>query len=443
MKPLGIILIIISTLLPLYWYIPLAGKHDSLAVFSQYLGSASLILMGIVQFLATRAYGLEVVFGGMDRIYVLHKWMAVIAILFAAIHDTVDADMDGLGAETFLTDLAETMGEIGFYGLLVLGIVTVITFVPYHYWKWSHRFIGFFFALSAFHYVFILKPFDNFDPLGFYVLAFCILGVLSYLYLLLPKHWTSQTTDYTVTAVHHAADATEIKLSPKSRGIKHQAGQFSFVSFDLPEHKEPHPFTISSSPEDNGELRFTVKNLGDYTATLGQSIQEGTTAKLSRAYGHFRMGGTDVPQVWIAAGIGITPFIAWAQTLDAAQAASIKLYYCVTSRDKALYYDELEAIAKAIPKFEVTLVESGVDARLSADRIKQESTNDVSALSAYFCGPKAMRESLKSKLESLGLKRGAFHYEEFEIRSGIGVRKFVNWLLARYGDKVLTKKTAK
>jgi len=53
-----------------------------------------------------------------------------------------------------------------------------------------------------------------------------------------------------------------------------------------------------------------------------------------------------------------------------------------------------------------------------------------------------MRESLKSNLESLGLKRGAFHYEEFEIRSGIGVRKFVNWLLARYGNKVLSRSSS-
>ena len=443
MKPLGIIIVLISTLFPIYWYIPLAGQHDALATFSQYLGSASLILMGIVQFLATRAYGIEAVFGGMDRIYVLHKWLAVIAILFAAIHDTVDADMDGLGAETFLTDLAETMGEIGFYGLLVLGIVTVITFVPYHYWKWSHRFIGFFFALSAFHYVFILKPFDNFDPLGLYVLAFCALGVLSYLYLLLPKHWTTQTLDYNVDTVERVGDATEIKLSPKGRGLKHKAGQFAFLSFDLPDQNEPHPFTISSSPEESGEIRFSIKNLGDYTAQLSRSVQQGTTAKLSRAYGHFTRGGSDAPQVWIAAGIGVTPFIAWAQTLDASQAAAIKLYYCVTSEEKALYKDELEAIARLIPRFEMALVVSGVDERLSAARIKQESAVEVGQLNAYFCGPKAMREGLKSGLESFGLKRGAFHYEEFEIRSGIGVRKFINWLMNRYGDKVLTKLAAK
>jgi len=118
MNPIGITLILTATLIPLYWYLPHTKQHDTLAVISQYLGSVSLILMGIVQFMATRARGIEAIFGGLDRIYVLHKWLAVIAILFAALHDTIDADMSGLGAETFLTDVAETFGELGFYGIL-------------------------------------------------------------------------------------------------------------------------------------------------------------------------------------------------------------------------------------------------------------------------------------------------------------------------------------
>ena len=133
MKPFGLILIFIAAIVPLYWYVPLAWQHDSLATISQYLGSVSLILMGIVQFMATRFRGIEAIFGSMDRVYALHKWLSVTAILFAAIHDTVDADMEGLGSDTFLTDVAETMGELGFYGLLVLGIITLITFIPYHY----------------------------------------------------------------------------------------------------------------------------------------------------------------------------------------------------------------------------------------------------------------------------------------------------------------------
>jgi len=40
---------------------------------SQYFGSAALIVMAISQLLATRFRVLEVIFGGLDRIYVLHK----------------------------------------------------------------------------------------------------------------------------------------------------------------------------------------------------------------------------------------------------------------------------------------------------------------------------------------------------------------------------------
>ena len=342
MNPLGLVLIVAASLIPLYWYFPLLPQHDNLAVLSQYLGSVSLILMGIVQFMATRFRGIEAIFGGMDRVYVLHKWLAVTAIVFAALHDTIDADMQGLGNETFLTDLAETLGELGFYGILVLGIITVITFVPYHYWKWSHRFIGFFFALSAIHFAFILKPFSNTDPLGLYILGFCALGVLSYLYLLLPKNWTSHTAGYQVNQVERFGESCEISLTPTGRGIKHKAGQFAFISFDNKDKQEPHPFTISSAPNDQGDIRFTIKNLGDYTADLAQSIKTGDKAKLSRAYGHFTRPKHTSPQIWIAAGIGITPFMAWAQTLDSKQTAPIKLYYCAAAKEQALYLEALQ-----------------------------------------------------------------------------------------------------
>ena len=51
--------------------------------------------MGINQFLATRVPGLELVFGPLDRIYVLHKWLGIIAMVGLGLHDIIDADMDG------------------------------------------------------------------------------------------------------------------------------------------------------------------------------------------------------------------------------------------------------------------------------------------------------------------------------------------------------------
>ena len=166
---------------PIPWFAALAGQHDPIALLSQYFGSGALIVMAISQLLATRFRVLEVIFGGLDRIYVLHKWLGISALAFILLHDTIDAEMDGLGAETLLVEVAETFGEISLYGILALVVITIATFVPYHLWRLTHRFIGGFYAAPAFHFAFILKPFALTDPTGLYVLAFCVIGILSYL----------------------------------------------------------------------------------------------------------------------------------------------------------------------------------------------------------------------------------------------------------------------
>ena len=421
---------------PLYWYFPLANQHDSSAIFSQYLGSTSLIAMGIVQFLATRIKGIETVFGSLDRIYILHKWLAVGAIITAALHDTMDADIDGIGIETKLTDIAETFGEVGYYGLLILGLITIISFIPYHYWKWSHRFMGFFFAMAAFHFIFILKPYEMSDPVGIYVLCFCILGIVSYIYLLIPKNWLSSTTQYEICAIKNLDHTTEIKLRPLAKGIKHQAGQFAFITFDSPALQEAHPFTISTPPNENREITFTIKALGAYTAHLQHGLKIGNKANISRAFGRFTLPKSKGTQVWIAAGIGITPFLAWAQTLKANHPEFIRLYYCNYSLDKALYLEQLRAIDENLNNFELCFVSSRDEKRLNAKRIKHELKEDFQTAEIYFCGPNKMRESLNTELVSLGLRNSAFHYEEFEIRSGIGLCKAVQWTLKRLGRKV-------
>ena len=84
--------------------------------------------------------------------------LGVIAMVAMGLHDIIDAEMNGLRGGP-LAGIAEDIGEISLYGLLVLVLASVITFIPYHLWKWSHRLIGIFFALGAFHFFFIEKPF--------------------------------------------------------------------------------------------------------------------------------------------------------------------------------------------------------------------------------------------------------------------------------------------
>lgn len=433
LKPLGLILTATALAAPLYWMAPLAVDRDVVALFSQYLGIVALIAMAITQLIATRLPFVEPVFGGLDRAYILHKWLGVTAMVAILLHDTIDADMDGLGRETILVDIAETVGELGLYGFLILVVISVATFVPYHLWYWTHKIMGTLFAMSTFHFLFILKPFDNTDTLGLYVTAMCLLGISAYIYTLAPR-WLRAKRRYTVSDIRQDHRNTVLTLTPIGRPMRYRAGQFAFVRFDQSELNEPHPFTISKAPDESGVLRFTIARLGDFTSGNLRHLEIGVQARIEGPYGRFTRNGNG-PEIWIAAGVGITPFIAWAQALDTVT-HPVVLFYCVGNESAASHLAELRDIEGRHDNFRVVLHQSQDLGRLTPDEIVTKSGMDIVQTQVYFCGPQAMRDVLQKGLSRQGLNLRRFHYEEFEIRTGIGLVGLAQWVLVRAATKI-------
>ena len=424
-RPLGLVLIAVAVLLPLVWFVPLAAR-DPIAVAGQYFGSLALILMGLSQFMATRWPGVEVVFGGMDRVYVLHKWTGIAVIAFILLHDAVGAEIRGLGDKSALEDFAKTLGEFSYYGFLILAGLSIAMIIPYSLWRWTHRFMGAFFALSAFHFAFIAKPFSLTDPPGLYVGAFCVLGLVSYAYTLLPlRRWLAARA-FVVEAVERTGGALAVTLAPKGGNLRHRAGQFAFLRFGLPGLGEAHPFTISSAPRADGKLRFSIKSPGDWSSELPYKLQAGVAVWVDGPYGHFTRRTSAVADIWIAGGIGITPFLAWAGAM-LPESPDAHLFYSVRNRADAPHLDQLEALASQKPNLHLHLIESAVTGRLDAGYIQQATGADLRRTHVYFCGPTAMREGLQDGLERLGLRAARFHYERFEMRTGIGLWRLVVW----------------
>ena len=414
---------------PWFWLSPLLSKHDPIALFSQYLGMAALIAMAITQIISTRIRVVEPLFGGLDRGYVLHKWLGIGAMIAVLLHDTIDAEMDGLGRETVLTEIAETAGEISLYGLLILVVITVATFIPYHLWRWTHKAMGVFFALSAFHYLFILKPFANLDPLGLYVSAFCLLGLLAYGYQMLPSNMRP-AAPYKVAQITQTGGTTALGLEPAGRPLRHRAGQFAFFRFQVPGLTEPHPFTISSGPNDAGSLQITVAPLGDMTHVLPNALSVGDALHAEGPYGRFQRKASDQPDIWIAAGIGITPFLAWADAMKP-QDGPATLIYCVRSEDTAPHLAALRERAAALPNLDLQPHVSQQNGRLTVEDVIKAAPGALAQTQVYFCGPIPMRRALGKDLTERGLPQRNFHYEEFEIRTGIGLRSIAQRLRAR------------
>lgn len=427
MRLFGIILIVTTTLFPAYQLAILPNISDSLALFSQYLGLAALILMAWAQIMATKFRLIETLFGSLDYVYILHKWTGIIALIAILLHDTIDADMEGFGPETWLSDIAETMGELSLYGILVLCVISIATFIPYHLWKWTHKFMGAMFILGAIHFIFILKPFSMTDAAGFYTFVFCLVGALAYLWNLLPEH-LRPSHSYVITEITPTGDAIAITLRPKSRQIKANAGQFGIFRFVGAGNQEPHPFSFSKIGS-HGELRLTVKSLGDYTTRLPNIIAIGQAVSVQGPFGHFCQPKAR-ENIWIAGGIGITPFLSIAHTLTE-NADTVTLFYCVKSRAQAPHLSEIEQLSRDKPTLKLHIIASDEGQRLTAEKIATLTGENMQSVRVAFCGPKTLREALQTGLRRYGLRPSHFKYEAFEFRTGIGLDKLAIYLLTK------------
>lgn len=426
MKLFGILLVVGTTLYPAYQVFSLSEVPDQVALFSQYLGMAALILMAWSQFLSTRLRGLEVIFGGLDRIYILHKWAGIIAMTALLLHDTIDAEMRGGGPETALTELAETLGEISLYGLLILVVISVATFIPYHLWKWTHKAMGALFAAAAFHFFFILKPFTMTDSEGIYTGIFCIIGLLSYGWTLLPEQ-LRPFHSYNISKLEQTGVALAITMTPDAAGIHPDPGQFGIMRFLDSGNIEPHPFSFSKISKD-GSLRITVKPIGDFTTGLHKYLKVGQKVRIQGPYGRFLLSGKG-SEVWIAGGIGITPFLSWADALEP-DAGPTHLFYCVRSSSDAPHIDELRALASLKPNLNLYVYSSLEGERLTAEAIAETVGGDsLQGARVSFCGPISLRRDLQMNLSRYGVTPRRFHYEEFEFRTGIGLERLARWIV--------------
>jgi predicted ferric reductase len=125
---------------------------------------------------------------------------------------------------------------------------------------------------------------------------------------------------------HTLLKVLEIDIQFQGRWAGHEAGQFAFVTLHADEGA--HPYTISSDWRNDGRLTFIIKALGDYTRTLAHRTRVGDVVKVEGPYGRFNFHGTQPRQIWVGAGIGITPFVARMKALaQAGDGKAIDLFH--------------------------------------------------------------------------------------------------------------------
>jgi predicted ferric reductase len=393
-------------------------------------GLWSIALMSLAMVLALRPVWLERPLGGMDRVYRLHKWSGILAVLMAALHWLVEmtddvlkalAGRDGRGKHDFegfteaLRDGGEALGEFGIYLLLGMLALTLWKQFPYRAWSWLHRAMPALYATLAFHAV-VLAPPDYWDqPIGALLALLISAGLIAAALSLSGRIGRGRrVAGHVVSVTSPAADVTEVTCLLDGAWRGHRAGQFAFVTFH--NNEGAHPFTIASADRGDHTVTFVIKALGDYTRGLAQRLAPGQAVRVEGPYGRFVTARRNrhARQVWVAGGIGITPFLAWLEAMreNPAEAEAADLHYCTRDRANDPVISRLEALCAALPQVDLHVHGAAQGERLTVEDLEGIGEGRIEV---WFCGPRGLATSLQQGLRRLEHKV-RFHREAFEMR---------------------------
>ena len=409
-----------------------AGFWDWRGQFVLLSGLLLFTVMSVIMYLSLRPKWLEKRVGGLDKMYRIHKWLGISSIAWISFHylaeklpkwgwvrAMVDFPPRIKGAKEIfipaeITSLAKSIGEyaIWIFGFLIC--VALIQRIPYHKFRWIHKvaFPLFFLALII-HGLALMPKAWWLSPIGAWAILWAVIGGVSAIISLLGLIGKKRQYKGKVIDVQVMSDKGVVQLDIQleaGSNMAYQAGQFAFLT--LSDKEGGHPFTIVSFDEQNRIVRFAIKNLGDYTSYLAQEVKVGQDAVIEGSYGALDFSD-DKPQIWVAGGIGITPFLARMDALKKEGGAKEDVhFFCSFRLRKDLYPLDLEKRAKeaGVTLHQVFSDEEGGE-RWSAQKIRSLCPEIVERASVWFCGPDAFGKAIREDLKPV-----SFHGELFKFR---------------------------
>jgi predicted ferric reductase len=177
-----------------------------------------------------------------------------------------------------------------------------------------------------------------------------------------------------------------------------------------------HPFSLSAAPRPD-LLRITIKDLGDDTHRM-LWLRPGTRVFAEGPYGTFTADRRGPRRVaLIAGGIGITPLRALLDVLPIQRRGDVTLLYRVAAAGDVAFRPELAAFEER----------RGVDVHVLVDPVigndrtdqlgvpaLQRLVPDLASRDVYVCGPPAMVDAVRRRLDILRVPAAQVHFERFQ-----------------------------
>jgi predicted ferric reductase len=179
---------------------------------------------------------------------------------------------------------------------------------------------------------------------------------------------------------------------------------------------EPHPFTIAAGGDPGGRVEFLVRDLGDYTHKLVRETTPGMYAEIYAPYGRFTRLPESKREIWIAGGVGVSPFVAWLSDRAAGSFERTTFFYFFTP-GRELPSSEILAQLARERGADYVPVPGGPSSPEFSERFRRIVADcGAGEVNVSFCGPKGLLEHVRALMRELALPESRLRFEYFEFR---------------------------
>ncbi len=408
---------------------PLGPARAPLQEFAVALGFVALGILGTQFAVAARIGRLKAPYG-VDAVYYFHRRMAVVALGLAVAHPALlIAEAPGrIGLLNVVTAPWPARYAVATVAVLA-GIIATSLWrrkirLGYETWHAGHGLAALvILVLAALHATGTGIYTDDWKTSA--LLFYLAIWVATLGYIRIGKPLAQLRRPYRVTRVERESpDTWTLTFSPEGHdGLRFRPGQHAWITLGRsPFSFEAHPFSFSSSPNrEGGGFDMTIKELGDFTSTIG-TYGPGTIAYVDGPFGAFTTDRHPATRyAFIAGGVGITPLMSMVRdAADRGDETPISLVYGAATREDLVFSAQLDELSSRIDLATTYVLEDPPqdwegETGIITGEVLERSLGSVDAYEYFICGPPAMIDGVARSLEDLGVDKRRLHYERFEI----------------------------
>lgn len=401
----------------LYPGLPVSSRLTDLA---RLMGIAGFVLLPVQLALGSRLKFLDSNIG-LDRLLIIHRSSGIVIAGMILLHPLMMIISEQASGFAVPFGLTKATGLIAISALFAaVGSPLIIRRIFPHYETWAgiHR-IAFLVFPLAFIHSFFFGDNPSRKPLLFLWLLISLIYAAIIFHRFITRY-LSYHSPYRISKI--TAETPLINtLALKGKPLAHHPGQFAFLKVTSKGAFQWHPFTISSSPSRPEVITFTIKSVGDFTSEIS-SLKEGQSAFLLGPFGNFVLPrDKDIPIVFLAGGIGITPFlsmIAW--LADKGENRHITLLWANKTKQDIFAQKEFSGFQLKISGLKIVHVISrdldwnGEKGHINEAVIRRNVSESEKAV-FLLCGPPAFMNTVRDILKEMGIEKNRIILERFSL----------------------------